>query len=107
MSDLRRRLIVLLIYRIGLPALILMSFVIPARAEDWAFRRSYFSHMPPADAPPFPVPVSPSAYRPAHYRHGFGINTGYRFNNYVIQNGNRVDRTWYREGWVEFYPQRP
>ena len=78
-----------------------------ARAEDWAFRRSYFSHMPPNGVEPdHPIPDSRSAYRPAYYREaaGFSIRSAYRFNNYVIQNGNRMDRTFYREGYVEFDP---
>ena len=74
-----------------------------APAEDWMFRRSYYSHELPEGQPVnYPLPVSRSAYRVAHYREGFGISTGFRVNNYVIQNGNRVDRTFYREGWVEF-----
>lgn len=74
-----------------------------ASAEDWMFRRSYYSHVLPEGLPPnYPQPVSRSAYRIARYREGFGVSTGFRVNNYVIQNGNRVDHTFYREGWVEF-----
>ena len=72
-------------------------------AEDWMFRRSYYSHVPPEPVPPgYPLAVSRSAYRGAYYRVGFGINTSYRINNYLIQNGGRVDHTLYREGWIEF-----
>ncbi len=77
------------------------------RAEDWAFRRSYFSHMPPVGMEPqHPVPESRSAYRAAYYREaaGFSVRSAFRVNNYVIQNGNRYDRTFYREGYVEFDP---
>jgi hypothetical protein len=74
-----------------------------ASAEDWMFRRSYFSHdLPEGVAANYPVPTSRSAYRIAQYRDGFGINSAYRVNNYVIVNGDRVDRTYYREGWIEF-----
>lgn len=72
-------------------------------SEDWMFRRSYYSHVLPEPVPPgYPQPVSRSAYRGAYYRDGFGVRTTYRVNNHVIQNGNRVDWTFYREGWVEF-----
>jgi hypothetical protein len=80
----------------------------PLHAEDWMFRRSYFSHRPPEGAEPvWPIPESRSAYRTAYYRDGFGVSTGFRWNNYVIQNGARVDRTWYQEGWIEFIPPGP
>lgn len=83
----------------------LFGLLQPARAEDWMFRRSYFSHhVPDGMIPPYPVPESRSAYRAAYYREGFGVSTGFRINNYVIQNGARVDRTFYREGWIEFNP---
>lgn len=82
------------------------GFAQTAAAEDWMFRRSYFSHVPAGELPPdYPLPVSRSAYRIAHYRYGFGVNAGYRINNYIIQNGNRTDQTIYTEGWVEFSPQ--
>jgi len=80
----------------------------PARGEDWMFRRSYFSHMLPPGAPPvYPLPESRSAYRPAYYREALGgsVRSAYRVNNYVIQNGARSDRTFYREGYIEFDPE--
>lgn len=76
-------------------------------AEDWMFKRSYFSHgLPPGTEPTYPVPESRSAYRTAYYREGFGfsIRSAYRVNNFIIQNGNRIDRTYYREGYVEINP---
>ncbi len=76
-------------------------------AEDWTFKRSYYSHaLPPGTEPNYPLPESRSAYRPAYYREAFGfsIRSAYRVNNYVIQNGNRFDRTFYREGYVEVNP---
>ena len=92
---------------IGGAALVLLFGFTPAtQAEDWLFRRSYFSHLPADGQPPnYPIPESRSAYRTAYYRGGFGVSTGYRLNNYMIQNGPRVDHTFYREGWIEFYPQ--
>jgi hypothetical protein len=78
----------------------------PVQSDDWMYRRSYFSHALPENLPPnYPLPVSRSGYRVAHYREGFGVSTGYRWNNYAIQNGARVDRTLYLEGWVEMLPQ--
>lgn len=73
-------------------------------AEDWMFRRSYYSHALPQPVPmDYPQPVSRSAYRGAYYREGFGVRSSFRLNNHVIQNGNRVDWTFYREGWVDFH----
>jgi hypothetical protein len=75
--------------------------------EQWMFRRSYFSHALPPEAPPeHPLPESRSAYRTAYYREAFGgsIRSAYRINNYVIQSGPRSDRTFYREGYIEFEP---
>lgn len=75
--------------------------------EGWMFRRSYFSHALPPDVPPdYPLPESRSAYRPAYYREHFGfvIQSAYRVNNYIIQNGPRSDRTFYREGYLEWGP---
>jgi len=79
----------------------------PTTAEDWMFRRSYFSHVPPPGVTPdYPLPESRSAYRPAFYREALGgsVRSAYRVNNYIIQNGNRMDRTFYREGYIEFNP---
>lgn len=93
---------------IGTWLVLLLNLSTVVQAEDWMFRRSYFSHqLPDGVQPTYPIPESRSAYRTAYYRDGFGISTGYRFNNYVIQNGPRVDRTWYREGWIEFIPPGP
>jgi hypothetical protein len=79
----------------------------PAAADEWMFRRSYFSHMLPPDVPPpYPLPESRSAYRPAYYRESLGgsVRSAYRVNNYIIQNGPRMDRTFYREGYIEVNP---
>lgn len=78
-----------------------------ADAEDWMFRRSYYSHTPPPGVQPaYPLPESRSAYREAYYREAFSfsVRSAYRVNNYVIQNGPRSDRTYYREGYIEFNP---
>lgn len=84
---------------------LLIGFSQPVNAEDWMFRRSYYSHqLPDGMLPHYPVPESRSAYRTAYYRYGFGVSTGYRINNFVIQNGARVDRTITQEGWIEFNP---
>ena len=77
------------------------------RADDWMFKRSYYSHSPPPGVEPsHPLPESRSAYRTAFYREAFGgsFRSAYRWNNYVIQSGPRTDRTWYREGYIEFDP---
>lgn len=93
---------------VALPMTVLMACAPErANAEDWMFKRSYFSHqLPPGVEPTYPLPESRSAYRPAYYRESFGfsIRSAYRVNNYVIQNGNRFDRTFYREGYVEVNP---
>jgi hypothetical protein len=86
---------------------VFLSAGTPAVAEDWMFRRSYFSHLPPPGVEPlYPLPESRSAYRPAFYREALGgsVRSAYRINNYVIQNGNRFDRTIYREGYIEIDP---
>lgn len=95
-------------FGIVLPITVLLACA-PERvdAEDWMFKRSYFSHhLPVGVEPTYPIPESRSAYRPAYYRDSFGfsIRSAYRVNNYVIQNGNRFDRTFYREGYVEVNP---
>lgn len=78
-----------------------------ALADDWMYRRSYFSHWPAdGQVPQQPLPESRSAYRPAYYReaYGFSVRSAYRINNFVLQNGPRVDRTIYQEGYIEFQP---
>ncbi len=92
---------------IFLGLLLLAGWPVPARADDWVYRRSYYSHWPSAGSPPaHPLPEHRSAYRPAYYREalGFSVRSAYRINNYVLQNGNRTDRTIYQEGYIEFNP---
>ncbi len=88
---------------IAVAVVMLIAFLQPTKADDWMFRRSYFSHqLPEGMTPHYPIPESRSAYRAAYYRQGFGVSTEYRINHHVIQNGNRLDRTIFQEGWIEF-----
>lgn len=85
----------------------LLGFSAAADAQDWMYRRSYFGHnVPEGVEAPHPVPESRSAYRTAYYNEGagFSVRSAYRINNFVLQNGGRVDRTYYREGWLEVKP---
>lgn len=75
-----------------------------AQAENWMFRRSYYSHgeLPPSLAGE--MPNNRTVYRDpwvgAHPR--FAIRGGWRFNTFTIQNGNgSVDRTYFRENWYD------
>ena len=72
-----------------------------ARAEDWMFRRSYYSHAAGPDGTTVSAPPSRSAYRQpfvgAHPH--FAIRGGYRINNYTLNNGQ--DRTIIRESWYD------
>ncbi len=77
------------------------------RADEWIYRRSYYSHAPVDGAQPqHPLPEHRSAYRPAYYREaqGFSVRSAYRINNYVLRNGPRSDHTIYQEGYIEFNP---
>ncbi|MDX1969105.1 MAG: hypothetical protein SFV23_18155 [Planctomycetaceae bacterium] len=92
---------------LGASVLLVAGGPVAAQAEDWVYRRSYYSHWPSdGSPPPHPIPESRSAYRPAYYREAFGLSvrSAYRINNYVIRNGNRTDRTIYQEGYIEFNP---
>jgi hypothetical protein len=74
-------------------------------ADDWMFRRSYFSHVQPPGAEEDPsLPQSRSAYRTAYYRQAFGFRSSYRINNNIIRNGARFDWTRQTEGWIEPLP---
>jgi hypothetical protein len=80
-----------------------------ARADDdtWMYRRSYFSHWPTdGSEPTHPLPEQRSAHRPAYYREapGFAFRSAIRWNNFVLRNGPRTDRTLYVEGFIEFNP---
>lgn len=75
----------------------------PAEAGDWMFKRSYYSHA--AAGPGLLDNASPnrSAVREpwvgAHPR--FAIRGGWRFNSYILQNGQGTDRTFIRENWYD------
>lgn len=76
-----------------------------AWADDWMFRRSYFSHVQPPGAEQDPaLPQSRSAYRTAYYRPAIGFRSSFRINNNIIRNGARYDWTRQTEGWIEPLP---
>lgn len=72
-----------------------------ASADDWMFRRSYYSHA----ATPTDVgsPRARSAYREPfvgnHPR--FAIRGGWRMNSIILNNGSSSDRTFIRENWFD------
>lgn len=102
LSKLPRNAVPLIRY-VGIGLILLVSNLPAVDAEDWMYRRSYYSHqVADGSAPAYPLPESRSAYRTAYYPNGFGISTAFRVNNYIIQNGARVDQTYYREGWIQF-----
>ena len=73
------------------------------QADDWMFRRSYYSHAyGPGDAGR-EGPGSRSAYRPpfAGAHPHFAIRGGWRINNYSIQNGSTTDSLYLRENWFD------
>ena len=84
------------------------GMVAPVQAADeWMYKRSYFSHrLPEGVQDNHPVPESASAYRVAYYNEtgGFAVRSAVRWNNYNLNVGGRSDHTLYREGWVEFRP---
>ena len=74
-----------------------------ARTEDWAFRRSYYSHVVPGEKPdPADVPEIRAAYRRAYIgtQPGYAVRGMYRFNRINIWSGNSNDTTIIREGFV-------
>ncbi|HUG93293.1 MAG TPA: hypothetical protein VML55_20800 [Planctomycetaceae bacterium] len=78
-----------------------------ARAADWMFRQSYYSHqLPPEVAAHYPRPQSRSAYRPAitGTTPGLSLRGGYRFSRIFLGSGGATDTTIYREDWYEFAP---
>ena len=79
----------------------------PARASDWIYRRSYFSHeIPPEEAEHRSFPESRSAYRRAYVNTGpgFAVRGGYRFNRIYMRDGTSTDLTVIREDWFQVRP---
>jgi len=78
-----------------------------ATAEDWAFRRSYYSH--DLSGPQFagaPQPVSRSAYR-IPYKSEYPGGTVYqtwRQNRVQLRSGSGVDTQYIWQGAFEFRP---
>lgn len=74
-----------------------------AEAADWMFQPSYYSNVDSPGNVAGIAPASRSAYRVpfvgAHPK--FNIRGGYRFNNFMLQNGNSVDQTFIRESWFD------
>jgi hypothetical protein len=94
------------ILKIAVAACWLAAAVPPSPAEDWMFRRSYYTHAPlPAYDWPSPE-LSRSAYRRAYIGAGpgFAIRGGWRYNTIVLQSGNSTDVTIQRENWFEATP---
>lgn len=91
------------LFAIGLGVCWLVLSASDARAENWMFRRSYYSH---GTGPGLLDDSAPnrSEYREpwvgAHPR--FAIRGGWRFNSYILHNGtNSTDRTFFRENWYD------
>ena len=95
-----------LIYITLFVALCLLFSSSNANAENWAFKRSYYSHeIPQQIAHQFPRPVSRSAYRlPIKSSQGIAIRGGYRYNHVYLRSGNSVDHTVLWEGWFGVQP---
>jgi hypothetical protein len=95
--------------RILVVPLALMAFFTPKilRAEEWMFRRSYYSHArPPEHIAQFPPPERRTAYRPAiaGITPGFAIRGAYRYNRIQLGQGRNADVTIYRQDWFELEP---
>lgn len=70
-----------------------------AEAENWMFRRSYYSHeLPPEVAERYPRPESRSAYRIPELATtpGFALKGARRWNYVRMFNGNSYDYTLLR-----------
>lgn len=77
------------------------------RAEDWMFRRSYYSHHVPLEhRAQFPPPQRRTAYRPAYVgiTPGFAVRGVYRYNRIQLGQGRNSDVTIYRQDWFEEQP---
>lgn len=77
------------------------------QAEDWMFKRSYFSHLPPEGTPQEAwLPRSRSAYRTAYYQElpSLSFRSELRINNRVLQVGPSTDRSIQAEGFIQIQP---
>lgn len=78
-----------------------------AHAEDWMFRRSYYTHaLPQEHLEQYPPPQRRTAYRYAFRgtTPGFGIRGVQRFNRIQLGQGRNSDITIYRQNWFELEP---
>ena len=75
-------------------------------AQDWMFRRSWFSHVPVEGSPVFPTPPPQGAVRRAvpQLGPGFAVRSHYRWNVYRLQTGSSNDTTIYRQFSIEETP---
>ncbi len=97
-----------LLLNYGLIALAIVSLSpVDSFAEDWAFRRSYFTHKLPAEAAAtVPMPISRSAYRiPTRpYNTGGTVRWSWRSNNIHLHSGSNHDNQVLWERSVEYRP---
>ena len=77
-----------------------------ASAQDWMFRRSWFSHNPVEGEPVSQAPAPQGAIRRAvpQLGPGFAVRTQFRWNVYRLQNGRSYDTTIYRNFSYEETP---
>jgi hypothetical protein len=93
------------IFCIGAGWIMLSATSLPA--EDWMFRRSYYSHHMPAEhLEQCPPPRRRTAYRPAYagVTPGFAIRGADRYNRIQLGQGRNADVTIYRQNWFELEP---
>lgn len=88
---------------LAVAVLVMAATAAVSSAEDWVFRRSYYSHTPPPGVEPR-GPVDPrlgyrEAFVGAHPRGA--IRGGYRWNNITVSNGYSTDRTVIRESFFD------
>lgn len=92
---------------IALVSVILLASGSPSYGEDWAFRRSYHSHVLPPDHPQWDhMPVARSAYRVPVIQHypGIAVRSQFRQNSILQRNGRSFDRTYQFEGYIQVRP---
>lgn len=91
---------------IAAAAMMFLSQAATAEANDWMFRRSWFSHRQAEGEPQMDAPRSRGAVRRAVPQRGpgFAVRGAYRYNVYRIQSGRSFDTTIYREFRYEETP---